>query len=59
MTTDNTKTRNNSEFNEDLRDLWNQYILIQEQLLRKRSAPISIDPETISIDGHKFFVNVD
>lgn len=59
MTTDNAKTRNNSEFNEDLRDLWNQYILIQEQLLRKRSAPISIDPETISIDGHKFYVNVD
>lgn len=48
-----------SAFNEDLRDLWDQYILIQEQLLKKRCAPISIDPETIDIDGYKMTVNVD
>ena len=49
----------NSVFNEDLRDLWDQYILIQEQLLRKRCAPISIDPESIYLDGYKMAVNVD
>lgn len=48
-----------SAFNEDLRDLWDQFILIQEQLLKKRCAPISIDPETIDIDGYKMTVNVD
>ena len=51
--------KNTGIFNEDLRDLWDQYILIQEQLLKKRCAPISIDPETIDIDGYKMTVNVD
>lgn len=59
MATDNAHKMNNTAFNEDLRDLWNQYILIQEQLLRKRSAPISIDPNSIEVNGHKFSVNVD
>lgn len=57
-TTDN-HTPSGSAFNEDLRDLWDQYILIQEQLLKKRCAPISIDPKTIDIDGYKMTVNVD
>lgn len=57
-TTDN-HTLSGSAFNEDLRDLWDQYILIQEQLLKKRCAPISIDPKTIDIDGYKMTVNVD
>ncbi len=49
----------NAVFNEDLRDLWDQYILIQEQLLKKRCAPISIDAESIEFDGHKMTVLVD
>lgn len=57
-TTDN-HTLSGSAFNEDLRDLWDQYILIQEQLLKKRCAPISIDPKTIDIDGYKMTVTVD
>lgn len=49
----------NAIFNEDLRDLWDQYILIQEQLLKRRCAPISIVPESIDFDGHKMTVQVD
>ena len=59
MATIDSHTSPNSVFNEDLRDLWDQYILIQEQLLRKRCAPISIDPESVYLDGYKMAVNVD
>ncbi len=53
----NTQVRN--AFDGDLRDLWDQYILIQEQLLRKKCAPISILPNSTHIDGNKFSVIVD
>lgn len=53
MHTTNHHIPSGSAFNEELRDLWNQYILIQEQLLKRRCAPISIDPESIEIDGYK------
>ena len=60
MATDNnTKYSSKRVFNEDLKNLWDQYILIQEQLLKRRCAPICIDPKTISVEGHKFTVNVD
>lgn len=59
MHTTNHHIPSGSAFNEELRDLWNQYILIQEQLLKRRCAPISIDPESIEIDGYKMTVNVD
>ena len=49
----------NHAFSDELRDLWNQYILMQEQMLKRRCAPVYVDPETISIDENKFTVNVD
>lgn len=46
-------------FNDELRDLWEYYIQIQEQLLLRRSAPISIKPESIVVSGNKFSALVD
>lgn len=54
-----TLNNHNNAFNNDLRDLWDQYIFIQEQLLKKRCEPIYINPETISVSGHKFTVDID
>lgn len=59
MPRDNIDTNKIAVFNEDLRDLWDQYILIQEQLLKRRSAPISVVPDSIHIEGHKIQVQVD
>ena len=43
MATDNnTNYSSKRVFNEDLKNLWDQYILIQEQLLKRRCAPIRI-----------------
>ena len=46
-------------FNDELRDLWEYYIQIQEHLLLRRSAPISIKPESIVVSGNKFSALVD
>lgn len=59
MATDDSNYSSETVFNEDLKNLWDQYILIQEQQVKRKCAPISIEPETISIDGHKLIVNVD
>lgn len=42
-----------------IRDIWEQHILIQEQLIRQRSAPISIDPESAEVNNGKLSVRVD
>ena len=59
MSTNESNITQGNVFSAELRDLWNQYILIQEQLLKKRCAPIYIDPKTILIDGNKFTADVD
>jgi adenylate kinase family enzyme len=59
MATTNNHKSPQSTFNEDLRDLWDQFILIQEQLLKRRCAPVSIIPGSIDLDGHKMTVLVD
>ena len=59
MFKDNSSTPKATAFNEDLMDLWEQYILIQEQLLKRKSVPISINPDSIYVEGHKMYVQVD
>ena len=58
---DNTIGNNTTinTFNEDLRDLWDQYIVIQEQILKRKCAPISIDPSSVYRDGNKLYMTVD
>lgn len=49
MHTTNHHIPSGSAFNEELRDLWNQYILIQEQLLK----------ETLCADKHRSGIHRD
>ncbi len=59
ISTNYTKEDNKAAFNDNLRDLWDLHIMIQEQLLKKRCAPIRIAPESIQIDDGKISMNVD
>ena len=42
-----------------LQDIWQIHTDVQEQMLRLRSAPVSIIPESAKIIGEKLFLNAD
>lgn len=42
-----------------IREVWQKFVDIQEQLIRQRCSPISIDTDSIEIDNDKLFVTVD
>ena len=42
-----------------IREVWQRFVDIQEQLIRQRCSPISIDTNSIEIDNDKLFVTVD
>lgn len=42
-----------------IQDIWQRFIDIQEELIKRRCAPISIIPEDIEIDNDKLCVTID
>ena len=48
----------NSDQNK-IRDIWQHFVDIQEKIIRQRSFPISIIPDSIEIENDKLFVTVD
>lgn len=45
--------------NNELQDIWSIYTDVQEQMLRLRSAPMAIIPESAKIVGDKLYLTVD
>lgn len=42
-----------------IRDIWQKYVVIQEQLIKQRSVPISIIKDSIEVENDKLYVRVD
>ena len=42
-----------------IRDIWQKYVVIQEQLIKQRSVPISIIKDSIEVENNKLYVKVD
>lgn len=40
-------------------DIWQRFVDIQEQLIKQRCSPISIDPNSIEVENNKLYVTVD
>lgn len=49
------QTNNNKDY---LKEIWEKYTDVQEQLIRIRSVPVSIIPNSVKILGEKLFINV-
>jgi len=46
-------------FKEDIKDVWENYVQIQEQIVQQRSAPIQIYPDSAVVRNDKLIVKVD
>ena len=50
---------NDVDSQEMIKEVWQKFVEIQEQLIRQRCMPISIDPDSVEIIGNKLSVVVD
>lgn len=53
------KTNKKASIQDQIRDVWQRFIDIQEEIIKQRCAPISIIPDSIEIDNDKLYVTVD
>lgn len=51
--------RSNIEDKDVIREVWQRFIDIQEQIIKQRCSPINIDVSSIEIDNDKLYVTVD
>lgn len=52
----NIVLKNNGNF---LQDIWQHHTDVQEQMLRLRSVPVRVLPESAKVDGEKLYLTVD
>lgn len=55
----NVPASNDADSQEMIKEVWQKFVEIQEQLVRQRCMPISIDPDSVEIIGNKLSVVVD
>lgn len=53
------RVKNNRYNQASIKDIWQKFIDIQEQLIRQQSLPISIIPQSVEIDNGKIYATVD
>lgn len=55
-----SKSSNKNKLNSQLflQEIWEKYIDVQEQMIRLRSVPINIIPDSVKIIGEKLFITV-
>lgn len=42
-----------------IRDIWQRFVDIQENLIKQKSSPISIEPDSIEVEDDKLYVTID